>query len=64
MGEPDGNHEPMHCILSGKNKAIAVNHDVTFDALDLLVCVKSIVTLTVAPFNALGIQCSHRGTSD
>lgn len=43
---------------SGEDEAIAVNNDIAFDSLDLFICVETVVAVTVAPFYALGIQCS------
>ena len=47
---------------STENETIAVNHDIAFDSFDLLVGIKTVVALTVAPFDTLGIQCSDRRT--
>lgn len=45
---------------STRDKTVAVNRNVAFYALYLLVGIESIVTLTVAPLGALGIKCPDR----
>lgn len=45
-----------------EDEAIAVNHDVAFDTPDLLIGIETVETVTVAPFDALGIQCSDSRT--
>lgn len=46
------------------NESIAVNHDVAFDALYLLIGVETIVSLAITPFDTLGVQCPIDGLSD
>lgn len=45
-----------------KDETIAVDHDIAFDSLDLLIGIETVVAVTVAPFNTLGIQCSDSRT--
>lgn len=41
-----------------KDEAIAVNHDITFDSLYLLIGIETVVALTVAPFDTLRVHRS------
>ena len=45
-----------------KDEAVAVNHDIAFDSLNLLIGIETVVAVTVAPFDTLGIQCSDSRT--
>lgn len=51
---------PRTAYASAEDESVAVNSYVTFDALYLLVGIKSVVALTVAPLDALGVKCHHR----
>ena len=56
----------MHsCIIngSGEDEAVAVNHDVAFDTLYLFIGIETVVALTVAPFDALCVQCADSRAS-
>ena len=43
-----------------EDETVAVNHDIALDSLDLFIGIKTVVTVTVAPFYALSVQCSDR----
>lgn len=46
---------------SAENESVAVNSNITLYAFYFLVGIEPIVTLTVAPLDALGIKCHDRG---
>ena len=41
-----------------EDEAVAVNHDVAFDALYLFIGIETVIAPAVAPFDALCVQCS------
>lgn len=45
---------------SAEDESIAVNSNIAFDAFHLFVGVETVVALTVAPFDALGVKCHYR----
>ena len=46
--------------VSSENEAVAVNGNIAFYAFYLFIGIETIVALTVAPLDALGVKCHHR----
>ena len=46
--------------MSAKDEAVAVDSNIAFYAFYLFVGIETVVALTVAPHDALGVMCHHR----